>query len=858
MTLPSGTRLGPYEVLSPLGAGGMGEVYRARDTRLDREVAVKVLPSELSSDAERLKRFEKEARSASSLNHPNIVTIYDIGAEGGVSYIAMEKVEGPTLRALLVGGALPIKKLFHVAPQIAEGLAKAHEAGIVHRDLKPENVMVTRDGLVKILDFGLAKLASRTSGSGEGSHLPTMTATTPGVVVGTVGYMSPEQASGLALDFRSDQFALGSILYEMATGKRAFQKKTAIDTLSAILNEEPEPIGAINPQVPAPLRWIVERCLEKEQEGRYVSTRDLARDLATVRDHVSEASLAGIAPAVGARKGIRVHAAVLGLAFAAAVALGVFASRPLWKARFETHPTLRQVTFRRAGIGKARFGPDGRTIIYSQLSGHGSIELYAAQPGNPESKSLGLPSADLLSVSPSGELAILLEGTREGTLATVPLSGGAPRELLENVASATWDPDGKALAVHVSGRIEYPPGKVLYQPPSGESAIAPSLPIRFSPRGDRILFSAFKGYALGAIGGEATTVDLSGRTSRIAKISWEVAWSPKGDEIWLNEIVGGTTSIYAVTLSGKRRFVASFPGNFALYDVDRDGRVLLSKESIESEMIGGSAGQSVERNLSWLDGSVPADLSADGSLVLFTEDGGGGGGGGGGAVYKRRTDGSPAVRLGEGTALALSPDGKWALASQGPEVRPILLPMGPGQPRALPQSGIALIAGHGSFFPDGNRVIVLGAEPGHEPRLYVLDIETGKARAVGPEAPGHLSFRLSPDGRQLFCSGKGVGYELYDVEGGAGQAIPGLPKDSTPIQWCADGRCLFVQTTDTLPIKVFRLTLSTGRLELWKEFSIPEVGSPTDLYVLPTPDGKSYVYSYRKYAADLFIADGLR
>ena len=255
MTLPSGTRLGPYEVLSPLGAGGMGEVYRARDTRLDREVAVKVLPSELSSDAERLKRFEKEARSASSLNHPNIVTIYDIGAEGGVSYIAMERVEGPTLRALLVGGALPIKKLFQVAPQIAEGLAKAHEAGIVHRDLKPENVMVTKDGLVKILDFGLAKLTSRTSGSGEGSHLPTMTATSPGVVVGTVGYMSPEQASGLALDFRSDQFALGSILYEMATGKRAFQKKTSIDTLAAILNERAgadrggKPPGARSPAV---------------------------------------------------------------------------------------------------------------------------------------------------------------------------------------------------------------------------------------------------------------------------------------------------------------------------------------------------------------------------------------------------------------------------------------------------------------------------------------------------------------------------------------------------------------------------------------------------------------------------------
>ena len=857
MTLSAGTRLGPYELLSPLGAGGMGEVYRARDTRLEREVAIKVLPAELASDPERLKRFEKEARSASALNHPNIVTIYDIGSEGGVSYIAMERVEGATLRELLAGGSLPVKRLLPVATQIAEGLAKAHEAGIVHRDLKPENVMVTKDGLVKILDFGLAKLTSTMSGSGEGSQLPTMTGTTPGVVVGTVGYMSPEQASGEALDFRSDQFALGSILYEMTTGKRAFQKKKAIDTLAAILNEEPEPIASINPQVPAPLRWIAERCLEKEPEGRYASTRDLARELATVRDHLSEASLSAVAPAAAARKGIRVRAAVLALAFAAAVALGVFASRPLWKASFSSHPTLRQVTFRRAGISKAQFGPDGRTIIYSQVNAGGSRELFSAQPGNPESKSLGLPSADILSVSPSGELAIRLAESREGTLATVPLSGGAPRELLENVRSATWDPDGKTLAVTVApGRIEYPPGKVLYQPPSGESALGPGFPIRFSPRGDRILFSAFKGWASGSIGGEAMTVDLSGRTRRIAKISLEAAWSPKGDEIWFNEIEGGTTSIYAVTLSGKRRFLASFPGDFALYDVSRDGRVLLSKESVESEMIGGSAGQSVERNLSWLDGSVPADLSADGSLLLFSEVGMGGGRGS--SVYKRGTDGSPAVRLGEGTAFALSPDGKWALASQGPAVRPILLPTGPGQPRELPLAGIALVAGHASFFPDGNRVIVLGVEGGHEFRLYVLDIETGKARPVGPESLAAHSFGLSPDGKQLFCSRKGVGWELYDVEGGAEKAVPGLPKDSKPIRWCADGRCLFVQTTGSPPIKVYLLTLSTGRLELWKEFSIPVVGNPSDIQVLPAPDAKSYVYGYRSYAADLFIAEGLK
>ena len=293
----------------------MGEVYRARDERLGREVAIKVLAGELAADSERLRRFEKEARSASALNHPNIVTIHDIGSFEGVSYIAMEKVDGQTLREL-VNGPLAIKRLLPIATQVADGLAKAHEAGIVHRDLKPENVMVTKDGLVKILDFGLAKLTAKSSGSGEGAKLPTMTGTTPGVVIGTVGYMSPEQANGEAVDFRSDQFSFGSMLYEMSTGKRAFQKKTAIDTLGAILNEEPEPIAALNPKVPTALRWIVERCLAKESRNRYASTEDLARDLATVRDRLSEATSGsgeslGVKPAARRRLGWIVAGALL-------------------------------------------------------------------------------------------------------------------------------------------------------------------------------------------------------------------------------------------------------------------------------------------------------------------------------------------------------------------------------------------------------------------------------------------------------------------------------------------------------------------------------------------------------------------
>src|SRR5512143_2299375 len=269
----------------------MGEVYRARDARLGREIALKVLPVELSDDADRLSRFEQEARSASALNHPNIVTVHDIGRAGDVSFIAMELVEGKTLRELGASGPLPVRRTLTIATQIAEGLGKAHGAGIVHRDLKPENVMVTKDGFVKLLDFGLAKLFVAPTDKESGAPTAIPQETQPGTVMGTVGYMSPEQASGRPVDFRSDQFALGSILYEMATSKRAYQKNTGAETRTAIIRDEPEPVAQVNPKAPAPFRWIVERCLAKDPDERYASTRDLARDMANVRARASEESV---------------------------------------------------------------------------------------------------------------------------------------------------------------------------------------------------------------------------------------------------------------------------------------------------------------------------------------------------------------------------------------------------------------------------------------------------------------------------------------------------------------------------------------------------------------------------------------
>ncbi len=858
MSLGAGSRLGPYEVLSPLGAGGMGEVWRALDTRLAREVAIKVLPVEVAGDASRLKRFEKEAQSASALNHPNIVTIYDIGQSEAVSWIAMEKVEGRTLRETLFSGALPIKKVLPIAAQIADGLAKAHEAGIVHRDLKPENVMVAKDGLVKILDFGLAKLTTTGSGSDQGSHLPTETGTSPGMVLGTVGYMSPEQAAGQTVDFRSDQFSFGSILYEMATGKRAFQKGTAVDTLSAILHEEPEPVGQVVPQAPVPLRWIVERCLDKDPANRYASTRDLARDLGTLRDRLSEASSPDASAAVAPSRGLRLPAAVAALSLLVAIALGVFAGRPYWKSVFSSRPTLRQITFRRAGIGDAKFAPDGQ-IVYGAAAGvqGSSAELFSVRPGTPEARSLGLPPANIAAVSSSGELAILVGGDpSQGTLATVSLAGGAPRELVENVRGASWAPDGRGLAVvHVAGShpcLEYPVGKVLYQPRGWVG------PIQFSPKGDLIAFEDNDAWVPGARQAHwLTTIDRAGKTRRIAGVPWEFRWSPGGDELWFNEIENGTTTFRALTLSGRSRFLASFPGDFGLHDVARDGRVLLERVTQEREIVGRTKGEAAERNLSWLDGSVLAALSTDGRTLLFNEVGQGGGVNH--AVYLRRTDGSPAVRLGEGQAYALSADGQWALVSPDAQADYlVLLPTGPGLPRRVPLGKVRIAGGGATFLPDGRRILVRGTEAGHGQRLYLIDVESGAARAITPEGISVQSeIHVSPDGRKAFTSTDGGQSQIWDLEGGPAEPIRGIPADHYAIEWCADGKSLFVRTAAIDPLRVFRLELATGRLEPWKEFSVADIGTGL-VGVIPTPDGQSYVYGYTRYFSDLFIAEGLK
>ena len=849
MTLASGVRLGPYEVSGPLGAGGMGEVYRARDPRLERDVAIKVLPAEMSADSGRMKRFEREARTASALNHPNIVTIYEIGTSDSISYIAMERIEGKTLREILFSGPLPIRRLLPIATQIADGLARAHEAGIVHRDLKPENVMVTKEGLVKILDFGLAKQTSGGSGIDGGSHLPTETGTSPGMILGTVGYMSPEQAAGQPLDFRSDQFSFGSILYEMTTGKRAFHKKTGVDTLSAILNEDPPPIETSSSDAPPPLRWITERCHAKDPDGRYASTKDLARELSNVRDRLPEISGSGASAAVGRKRRDRWPLAVFG-ALAAGIVLTAVAGKSHWSV---APPRFRQLTFSSGGILSARFVPGSQTIVFGyQRSPNMKSGIFSTQPDSTEARSLGLPLANILSVSRSGEMAILLGGrVGRGTLARVPLAGGSPREVLEDVGFADWSPEGAGLVVEHSfqgkHRVEFPLGHVLYETQS------PVGPPRFSPRGDLI-----------AVGGDRTLLlDPKGlKKPQPLDVSGLFAWSPTGEELWFSEEDRGVTTVNAISLSGRRRRIVSLPGTFYLQDVSASGALLMERYAFDPTMVGLLPGDTKERDLTWLDGSVPADISADGRLVLFTEIGSGGGPAR--SVYLWRADDAQAVRLGGGTALALSPDGRWALATKSDSQTSLaLLPTGAGDPRTLDLSNVhpgGLGNFHfpvaGTFFPDGKRILVTGFEERRGKGIYVANLAGGRPRPIGPEGAffTDAAHGVSPDGKHVAAFGPDRTSHLFsvDAEGEtAARVIPGAGKGEEVIRWCASGGCVFVGGDGG----IYRLDIKTGRRELWRSFENVE---PSPGYVLPTPDGKWYVYNYYRYRSNLFLVDGVK
>jgi hypothetical protein len=881
LSINAGTRLGPYEILSPLGAGGMGEVWRARDTRLGRDVAIKVLPEELASDRERLKRFEREAHAASALSHPNIVTIYEVAREDATAFIAMELIAGKTLRNVIGGTPLPLRRILAIAPQIAEGLARAHASGIVHRDLKPENVMVTEDGHVKILDFGLAKLTHPELDSAESREAPTVSAgTKPDIVMGTVGYMSPEQASGHPIDYRSDQFSLGSVLYEMTTGSPAFKRPTTAQTLAAIIQDDPEPIGAKAPRTPAPLRWAIQRCLAKEAKGRYASTEDLARELADLRDHVSELSVsAGISveePPRRRRWGL--IAAAVGLA---ALIFGAYRLGGRAEAARQSHPTFRQLTFRGLGIGTARFTPDGQSIVFSTQTEGKPPELMVMRLDSPEARSLGLPPAQILSISSEGEMALLLlhpyalsarvghaafeqvvnrdPRIFDGTLATASLSGGAPTEILEDVSFADWGPEGKLAIVRrvgIGSRVEYPIGKVI---DDREDTLF-NHP-RVSPAGRLI----YKDWDQLRLDGPGTILkDYAGG-------AFESAWSGPGDAVWYN-IARPETEIHAITPSGRDRLVLNVPGDFILYDIARDGRVLLGRLVETTEILGTFPDAPRERNLSYFDLSVANDLSPSGDVLLF------------GDIFRpewasspsgffvRKTDGSPPKLLRAG-GIVISPDGKWTLGSwvregmQGPNEGLSIAPIGPGEDRRLPlgKVGYDWIEGRAGFFPDGKRVFFCGTDGDQPHRVWVTDVEGGAPRAVTP--PFTRRPVLLGDGRFL-CARAADAWNLYSVDATdtAPQKVVGILPGEEPFRATPDGKWLYVRGADELrpgetlmTTRVYRLDPRNGQRELWKE--IPAHDSRTGgtvSTILFSADGRTCVWTHIRYSTELVLVEGLK
>jgi hypothetical protein len=409
MPIPAGTKLGPYEIQSQIGAGGMGEVYRARDSRLGREVAIKILPESFATDAERLRRFEQESQAVAALNHPNILAIYDVGTRDGSPYLVSELLEGESLRALLEKGPIPQRKAIEYAVQIANGLAAAHDKGIVHRDLKPDNLYVCRDGRVKILDFGLAKMAAKETPGVDGATMTQHTAA--GVVMGTASYMAPEQVRGGQVDARTDMFSFGVVLYEMLSGKRAFQRDSAPETMTAILKEDvPELTDTKLPVAPA-LERIVRRCLEKSPEQRFQSAKDLAFALEAVSQISGAKTGAQSAIATAAETKSRALPFAAGALVLAAAMLGV--GWWLGRGRPAPTPTYRQITFRAGFMGNARFTPDGSVIYNATWEGNDG-QLYIAPVDSLGERELPFKNVEILSVSSKGELAIRLNSTIRG------------------------------------------------------------------------------------------------------------------------------------------------------------------------------------------------------------------------------------------------------------------------------------------------------------------------------------------------------------------------------------------------------------------------------------------------------------
>jgi Tol biopolymer transport system component len=835
----------------------MGEVYRARDARLNRDVAIKILPLSFSADPDRLQRFAQESRAAAALNHPNILSIFDIGEDHGAPYVVSELLEGETLRDRLRESALSSRKAIDYAQQIASGLAAAHDKGIVHRDLKPENIFITHDGRVKILDFGLAKFTRPEADASGEAPTQQVVGTDAGTVMGTVGYMSPEQVRGKPADARADIFAFGAILYEMLSGKRAFHGDSPVDTMSAILKEDPTDLTETNRNVSPALERIVRHCLEKNPAERFQSARDVAFNLGALTD--ISTSTRGSVRAIPEEPSLRRWLLpLLGGVFLLA-SWGVVYKLAHRGAATATNPTFHEVTFRNGTIWAARFAPDGQTIVYGAAWEGQPQEIFSTRFDSTDSRPVGLPSAQVLSISSKGEMAISLHPTntrafaQSGTLARAPLAGGAPREVVDQVLWADWTPDGQSLAVirpgpSGLGHLEFPAGNVIYEPRGWVSHV------RFSPSAEYLAVADHVG---GGDDGRVVILDAHGNPKASSSFYSSVeglAWSPSGKEVWFSAVpAGAARSIYALDFSGQERLIYRAPGGLTVHDISRNGLVLLTADKARISLSALAPGESRERSLSWFDWSLITDLSADGKTIIFSETGEASG-----ATYSiflRKTDGSAAVRLGEGGSGSLSPDGHWVVSLLGAPPKLMLLPTGVGEPRQLTDDKLSRFST--AWLPDNKSVIFSASEPGHAARTYLLDVQGGTPRALTPE--GTWGSRLTPDGKYLLARDEKQQTWLYPIAGGDARKLNlDLNANDVSVGFSEDGKSVLVSPPG-IPRKIDRVDLATGQRKPWKEISPADpAGVQSIVGIRFSADGKSYAYSTLRVLSDLYVVDGLK
>ena len=848
----------------------MGQVYRARDTRLGRDVALKLMSEAVHGDAPMLTRFEQEARLAGSLNHPNVLVVFDVGRHEGAPYLITELLQGETLRHRLEKGPIPLDTALDWAAQVARGLAAAHAQGVVHRDVKPENVFLTRAGHVKLLDFGIAKLTETPSGPWSNQVLDSTAAgsqvTAEGQVVGTPSYMSPEQVRGEPLDARTDLFSLGAVLYEMVSGDRAFPGNTAVDVKYAILHTEP----AVSTRLPLAVAQLVRHCLEKDREKRFQSATDLVFHLDAMR--TPSGSVLASQP-MARRFPWRWLWPLVPLALAVGVVLAI-RNHPV--PRPQEPPSIRRLTFRSGMVTSARFAPDARTVLFS-ASWNGERErLYSTTTTNPDYNPVGLDDARLAAISPSGELAVLLHprtsraglSSVAGTLAVVPGVGGAPRELADGVTGADWTPDGARMAITRQTpdgyRLEFPIGTVVYE------SQTPILLARLSPDGRTLVF--IERERTEDARGSLVLLE-PGKERRVLLHGWEeltaVAWTPRGDELWFSGLRSGVLehpSLWAVSLTGQVRLMHPATSDLRLEDVGRDGRALAREGQSAGDLgvLNVSNGK-VERHLGWFDAPRVAGVSADGSALLVDESGdaattfGVTSGGGMSWAFLQQVSGAPAIRLGPGAPRALSSDGRTALVFDNENPGRIwLLPTGVGLRRYVDFSGLSFVPWWSSFLPGSMRAVV-PAEGPEGIRGHLVDFRSGQSRALTP--PVLHWGPVSPDGRFLAAvpvDGKPMAFPTE--AGSAAHPLQGVGEEEALIAWTQRGLLVSPDLVPGLParppIRLFRVDPDSGHRQLMVTIGPGEApGADTVPTIVATTDGQSVAYSYFRATNRLFLFD---